>query len=76
LPLAGNIEVAYANNNANGTGNLRDSDSWKSLYDYEDDAATTYPPIYVPTDKLGGGLIGKPYPCYNFASHLYYTETI
>lgn len=71
---SGPLSVTYAGVQRNGSGNVRDSDSWRSMYNYYDDTAThpEKPENYTPLDKPGGNKIyGKPYPMQNWLSHFY-----
>ena len=70
----GKIEVAYAGQGSNGSGNLRDSDTWKSMYTYYDDriSSPSKRENYTPLDKVGGSAIyGKNYPMYNWCANFY-----
>lgn len=72
--LTGKIEIAYAGQSRSGSGNLRDSDTWRSLYTYYDDRETSPSKRenYTPLDKPGGTYIyGKPYPMYNWCANFY-----
>lgn len=87
--LTGVVEVTYAGPNSgilNGHGNLRDSDDYKSFYNYIDldkrnpDGTFFYPhdltdvtlrPTFEPKDAEGV-IYDKPYPLYNFSVAFYY----
>jgi uncharacterized repeat protein (TIGR02543 family) len=74
------VEITYAGQNANGQGNLRDSDPYQAVFSYVDidakDGAGSYiyprsnnrslRPSYEPKDENGNAIYGKPYPLYNF----------
>lgn len=71
-PLTGKVAVAYAGQNRNGSGNLRDSDTWSSLYTYYDDSLNDKKENYTPLDKPNGNKIyNKPYPMFNWCGNFY-----
>lgn len=85
--LAGNIEVVYAGEYTGGSGNLRDSDPYQSLFTYldldkknadgtyvypRDASETTLRPDYEPKNASGAVIYGQPYPLYNFSISFYY----
>lgn len=76
--LTGNIEITYAGQGPIGSGNLRDSDEFNSLYTYFDDRETAPAKRenYTPKDKDGNYIYGKKYPMYNWANHFYKQITI
>lgn len=69
----GTIEITYAGQGPNGSGNLRDSDEFNSMYTYYDDreSAPSKRENYTPKDKNGNFIYGKKYPMYNWANHFY-----
>lgn len=72
--LTGKVAISYAGQGRNGSGNLRDSDTWCSYYTYYDDRETSPSKRenYTPLDKLEGQPIyGKPYPMFNWCSNFY-----
>jgi sucrose-6-phosphate hydrolase SacC (GH32 family) len=78
--LTDNIEIAYADQSANGQGNLRDSDPYQAVFNYVDidqkDASGKYiyprndnralRPAYEPRNAQGEIIYNQPYPLYNF----------
>lgn len=69
--LSGVIEVSYAGQGTNGTGNLRDNDSFNSLYTYFDDSGNSKKETYTPRDKDKNLIYGKPYPLENWCIPFY-----
>lgn len=71
--LTGKVAVAYAGYGRNGSGNLRDSDTWHSLYDYYDDRETSPSKRenYTPKDENGSYIYEEPYPMYNWCGNFY-----
>lgn len=71
--LSGTVEVTYAGQGRSGSGNLRDSDEFHSLYTYYDDRETapSKRENYTPKDEEGNFIYGKPYPMYNWCSNFY-----
>lgn len=69
--LSGIIEVSYAGQGTNGTGNLRDNDSYSSMYTYFDDSSNSKKESYTPRDKDKNLLYGKPYPLENWCIPFY-----
>lgn len=69
----GTIEITYAGQGPVGSGNLRDSDEFNSMYTYYDDRETapSKREAYTPKDKDGNYIYGKKYPMYNWANHFY-----
>lgn len=63
----GTIEITYAGQGPVGSGNLRDSDEFNSMYTYYDDRETapSKREAYTPKDKDGNYIYGKKYPMYN-----------
>lgn len=76
--LTGTIEVTYAGQGPTGSGNLRDSDTFNSMYTYYDDreSAPDKRENYTPKDKDGNYIYGKKYPMYNWANHFYKKITV
>jgi sucrose-6-phosphate hydrolase SacC (GH32 family) len=84
--LTEDIELTYAGQNAEGQGNLRDSDPYQAVFTYVDIDAKDgqgnyiYPrsdnrtlrPAYEPRNTLGQIIYGQPYPLYNFSVGFYY----
>ncbi len=70
----GTVTVAYAGLGRNGSGNLRDSDSFVSQYTYYDDSAN-FPPTYNPLDANNNTYYGKNYPLWNWAYGFYKSIT-
>jgi hypothetical protein len=85
--LMGVIEVVYAGQSTHGSGNLRDSDPYKSFFNYvnldkknnagsyfysRDATETTLHPTYEPKDSTSNVIYDKPYPLYNFSVSFYY----
>ena len=72
--LAGKkVAVAYAGLNRVGSGNLRDSDNYHSLYNYYEERETSPSKRenYTPKDKNGNYIYGKPYPMFNWCGNFY-----
>ena len=69
--LSGSIEVVYAGYESNGTGNVRDSDGFNSLYKYYDDSSDSPKENYTPKDEQGNLIYGKRYPMYNWLVSFY-----
>lgn len=69
----GTIEITYAGQGVAGSGNLRDSDEFNSMYTYYDDreSSPSKRENYTPKDKNGNYIYGKKYPMYNWANHFY-----
>lgn len=69
----GTIEITYAGQGVVGSGNLRDSDEFNSMYTYYDDreSSPSKREAYTPKDKNGNYIYGKKYPMYNWANHFY-----
>lgn len=69
----GTIEITYAGQGRSGSGNVRDSDQFHSLYTYYDDRQTSPSKRenYTPKDKDGNFIYGKPYPMYNWLGSFY-----
>ncbi|MCQ2199551.1 MAG: leucine-rich repeat domain-containing protein [Paludibacteraceae bacterium] len=69
------LEISYAGYGRNGSGNVRDSDSWQSLYNYWDDSTERGIPNgsvnYRAKDENGVSLVGKPYPLQNWLVNFY-----
>ena len=67
------IELTYAGQDKSGSGNLRDSDTYHSLYNYYDDRETSPSKRenYTPKDKNGNYIYGKPYPMFNWCGNFY-----
>lgn len=78
IELTGTIEVTYAGQGPLGSGNLRDSDTFNSMYTYYDDreSAPDKRENYTPKDKDGNYIYGKKYPMYNWANHFYKKITV
>lgn len=76
--LYGEIKIIYAGAGRAGSGNLRDSDPYLSMYTYYDDRQTSpnKRENYTPKDKNGNYIYNKPYPMYNWADHFYYSTTL
>ena len=72
--LTGTIEITYAGQGRSGSGNLRDSDKYFSLYKYFDDRETapSKRENYTPKDKNGDFIYDKPYPMYNWCANFYH----
>ena len=70
---SGIIEIVYAGQGCYGSGNLRDSDNFNSMYEYYDDriSSPSKREGYTPKDKSGNYIYGKKYPLYNWANHFY-----
>lgn len=71
--LSGTIEITYAGQGSSGSGNLRDSDEYRSLYTYFDDRTTSPSKRenYTPKDREGEFIYGLPHPMYNWCSNFY-----
>lgn len=70
--LSGIIEVSYAGQGTNGTGNLRDNDSsYTSFYTYFNDSNASHKESYTPRDKAGNLLYGQSYPLQNWCIPFY-----
>ena len=69
--LTGEIEVVYAGNKTSGTGNLRDSYEYASMYRYFDDFADSKKETYTPKDMNGIKIYGQHYPMYNWSAGFY-----
>ncbi|MEA4975627.1 MAG: GH32 C-terminal domain-containing protein [Paludibacter sp.] len=84
--LTDDIEITYAGQNANGQGNLRDSDPYQAVFTYVDidkkdgNGNYIYPrnnnrtlrPTYEPRNAQGEIIYNQPYPLYNFCVGFYY----
>lgn len=72
-PLAATgVSISYASSGRGGTGNLRDSEHWTSMYRYTDETAYAKKPTYTP--KLPDGvtpIYGDKYPCHNWLVAFY-----
>lgn len=71
--LTGTVELTYGGQGRNGSGNLRDSDGYLSLYRYYDDRQTApdQQENFTPTDAQGAPLYGRHYPLYNWCNQFY-----
>lgn len=71
--LSGIVEVIYAGQGRSGSGNLRDSDTYRSYYSYFDDRKTapSKRENYTPRDQKGKYIYSKPYPMYNWCVNFY-----
>ncbi|NQD71325.1 hypothetical protein HP439_11395 [Sphingobacterium shayense] len=68
----GTVEVSYAGGQTTGRGNVRDSDTYGSMYMYTDyTAIESAPEEYVSRDSSGALMYGQKYPLHNWASHYY-----
>ena len=69
----GKLEVTYAGQGRSGSGNIRDSDEFYSLYTYYDDRETSPSKRenYTPKDSAGNYIYGKRYPMYNWLASFY-----
>jgi hypothetical protein len=84
--LTEDIDITYAGQNANGQGNLRDSDPYQAVFTYVDidkkdrNGNYIYPrsnnrtlrPAYEPRNAQGEIIYNQPYPLYNFSVGFYY----
>lgn len=84
--LTEDVEITYAGQNANGQGNLRDSDPYQAMFTYVDidqkdrNGNYIYPrsnnrtlrPAYEPRNAQGEVIYNQPYPLYNFSVGFYY----
>ena len=78
--LDGVVEISYAGLRRTGQGNICDSDTWKSLTNYENDLDDSeyntdnyqYPVVKRPLDKNGNYIFGKPYPMQNWMVNFYF----
>ncbi len=71
--LVGKIDVVYAGNATNGSGNLRDSDGSLSMYTYFDDSTDGLKESYTPLTQAGGSVYGQPYGLQNWSDEFYYS---
>lgn len=69
--MNGTVEITYAGQGRSGSGNLRDSDKFHSMYTYFDDSADSLKENYTPEDEDGNKIYGKPYPMYNWCVAFY-----
>lgn len=71
--LTGTVYVSYAGMGRNGSGNLRDSDEYMSMYTYYDDRETSPDKRenFTPKDAMGEFIYNKRYPMYNWCSNFY-----
>lgn len=69
--LTGTIEITYAGQGRNGSGNIRDNDNFHSLYTYFDDSSDTLKENYTPQDQNGNKIYGEYYPMYNWLVAFY-----
>jgi len=69
--LVETIEIVYAGINTSGSGNLRDSDSYTSIYTYYNDSSATLIENYTPVNSYGNKIYNEPYPMYNWCSNFY-----
>ncbi|MDD4921216.1 MAG: hypothetical protein PHS30_01925 [Bacteroidales bacterium] len=70
--LSGKIEIVYGGQATRGTGNLRDSDTGKSMYTYFDDSADKRRESYTPINATGTKIYNQPYPLQNWSNAFYY----
>jgi hypothetical protein len=73
--LSGEVEISYAGSTRNGSGNICDSDRWKSMYKYAEDTGDE-PIGYVPKDINENSIVGKDYPMQNWLVNFYYKLTV
>ncbi|WP_339612306.1 hypothetical protein [uncultured Pseudoalteromonas sp.] len=69
--LNGLVSVAYAGYGREGAGNIRDSDSWISQYNYADETQLRKP-NHTPVDSEGNNYYDKKYPMFNWLNNFYY----
>ena len=70
--LTGNIEIVYAGNATNGSGNLRDSDpATSSTYTYFDDSGDSKQESYTPIVP-NSSIYGNPYGLQNWSDQFYH----
>ncbi len=74
--LIGTIEIVYAGNTTNGTGNLRDSDGALSKYTYFDDSADSKQATYLPLAQDGSSMYGKRYGLQNWSDMFYQSISV
>ncbi len=75
VDLTGAIQINYAGNTRNGTGNLRDSHYFPSYYAYFDTSKSSRLESYVPerSRTSNDNLYGVSYPLQNWCVPFYYT---
>lgn len=81
------LGVVYAGPNTSGHGNVRDSDSYRAFFNYENpdkkdkdgnfvfnhgEKTSLIPPSGEPKDENGNVIYEQPYPLYNFSLAFYY----
>lgn len=74
--LTGIIDIVYAGNATNGSGNLRDSDNPVSMYTYYDDSADALKESYTPLTQSGGSIYGQNYGLQNWSDEFYYSFNV
>lgn len=76
--LSGTVEITYGGQGRSGSGNVRDSDKYYSLYTYFDDRETSpdKQEAATPTDENGEYIYGKRYPMYNWLNQFYYQTVV
>lgn len=74
--LNGKIDIVYAGNTTNGSGNLRDSDQPVSMYTYFDDSGDGLRESYTPQTQTGGSIYGQHYGLQNWSDEFYYSFNV
>lgn len=74
---ANKIEISYAGMERGGIGTVRDSDSYKAMYEYWNDtndkgSSGNLTINHRPTDENGNVIVGKKYPMYSWLQSFYY----
>ena len=69
--LNGYVEIVYAGQGRNGSGNVRDSDRFHSMYTYFNDSEDSLKENYTPQDENGNKIYGMYYPMYNWLVAFY-----
>ncbi len=71
-PLTTNAKITYAGKDRTGSGNIRDSDRWSSMYNYTDETSYAKKPTYTPKRSDGvTPIYGDKYPLYNWLIAFY-----
>lgn len=74
--LGNNIEIVYAGQDTQGSGNLRDSEQRVSMYTYYDDSSDAIKESYTPLNASRIKIYGSHYPMYNWSIGFYKNITL
>lgn len=64
--------ITYAGKDRRGTGNVRDSANWKSMYKYTDESAYAKQPYYTPKNTNNLPIYNSNYPMHNWLIAFYH----